>query len=273
VVGVVPFLAAIYLSTRSFDLASEHALSAGVGADNYIRLWRDPVAGHAIWVSVVFAVASVTLEVVLGTAAALGFGSYVARKSWRYALCLLPAFVAPIVVALTWKFVLQSEFGVGTYLLRQLGFYERTSILSDAGSALPTLIAIDVWQWTPFIFAMLTAAIATQPRRPLEVAALDGAGRFRTAMDVTLPHIAPLLVILAGVRFVDAFREFEKVYLLTGGGPGITTDMLSTYTWRIAFREWNLGFASALALVGYGAAVLIALVIINAYRRGARTYA
>jgi ABC-type glycerol-3-phosphate transport system permease component len=264
--GLVPFLYTIYLSTLSYSLIIPEKSGQFVGFENYLEAFgADTIFRSSVFVSIGFAFICVASEVIIGTCLALLIGRRLAHNRWILPAILLPVIMSPLTIGLLWKLVLQSEFGVWTYLLRSLGILAQTSILGS-NLAFVAVILIDIWQWTPFVFALISAALIVQPRRPIEAASLDGASRWQILRDVTLPYLSPFLAAVTLIRLVDALREFEKIHLLTGGGPGLRTELINIYLWRTNFKEWNLGYGAALSVVVYLLAVFLAFLFFRLFR-------
>ena len=116
---------------------------------------------------------------------------------------------------------------------------------------MPAIMLIDVWQWTPFVTLVILAGLLSLPKEPFEAAIMDGARPLQIFRDVTLPLLRPIIALVLLLRGIDAFKEFDKVFILTGGGPGISTEMLSIYTYRINFRDWDLGYGAVCAFMVY----------------------
>jgi multiple sugar transport system permease protein len=223
-----------------------------VGFDNFRRLMRDPIFWHSFTLTVGFVAGVVTLEFVLGFALALLFRHQLRRQGVVLTLFLIPMMLAPVAIGLIWKLLLQGDFGMLTYYLRTAGIIDlRSALLSDPDLVLPTIMLIDVWQWTPFVTLVLLAGLLSLPREPYEAALMDGARSWQVFRDVTLPMLRPIIALVIVLRAIDAFKEFDKVFILTGGGPGIATELLSVYTYRISFKDWDLGYGAACAFMVY----------------------
>ena len=224
-----------------------------VGFDNYRRLMReDPVFWDSFRTTLTFVFGVVTVEFVLGFALALLLFHQVRRRRFVLTLMLIPMMLAPVAVGLMWKLMLQGEFGMLTYYLRGMGLMGlQTAPLSDLRLVLPSVMLIDVWEWTPFVTLVFLAGLLSLPREPFEAAIMDGAGPLAVFRDITLPLMRPIIALVLLLRGIDAFKEFDKVFILTGGGPGISTELLSIYTWRVNFREWDLGYGAVCAFMVY----------------------
>ena len=224
-----------------------------VGFDNYRRLMReDPVFWDSFRTTLTFVFGVVTVEFVLGFALALLLFHHVRRRRFVLTLVLIPMMLAPVAVGLMWKLMLQGEFGMLTYYLRGMGLMgPQTAPLSDLRLVLPSVMLIDVWEWTPFVTLVFLAGLLSLPREPFEAAIMDGAGPLAVFRDITLPLMRPIIALVLLLRGIDAFKEFDKVFILTGGGPGISTELLSIYTWRVNFRDWDLGYGAVCAFMVY----------------------
>jgi multiple sugar transport system permease protein len=123
---------------------------------------------------------------------------------------------------------------------------------------------IDVWQWTPFVTLVLLAGLMSLPREPYEAAVMDGAGPLRIFKDMTLPLLRPIIALVLLLRGIDAFKEFDKVFIMTGGGPGTATELLSIYAYRVSFRSWDLGYGAAVAFMIYLTVLILCAVCYKA---------
>jgi multiple sugar transport system permease protein len=152
-----------------------------------------------------------------------------------------------------------------TYYLHASGLLSRdAAIFSDPDLVMPAIIAIDVWQWTPFVTLVVLAGLMSLPREPFEAATMDGAGPWRQFIDVLLPLMRPIVALVLLLRGIDAFKEFDKVFILTGGGPGTVTELLSIYAYRVSFKNWDLGYGAAVAFMVYLVVVILCSVFYKA---------
>jgi multiple sugar transport system permease protein len=229
-----------------FD-ASAPLNSKFIGIDNFLRLFTDDKFHNALINTAVFSTVAVTLEFVLGLGFALLVDTYIRRANFIKTLLILPMMMPTIVVAITWKLMYQPQFGVINDLLGRIGV---PPLLWAAGvkTAMLSIILIDVWEWTPFIFLMCLAGLASLPQEPFEAAELDGASAFQKFRDLTLPFLKPVIVVTLLLRIMDAFRLFDQVYVLTLGGPAGATETLSFYLYKVTFRFFDIGYAAAISL-------------------------
>ena len=223
---------------------------ADIGFDNYVRIWGDAQFRNSLWVTLKFVTLSVTIETVLGFALALFcLREFTGMRLLRTVL-IVPMVITPVVVAILFRLIYANDAGMLTALSIALGGGQ-VEILGNPLRAFIGLIALDVWEWTPLIFLILLAGLQSLPQEPFEAARVDGAGVWRSFVDFTLPLMRPVLAIAIVLRTIDAFGTFDQVFVLTHGGPGEATKLISIYGYEVAFKFQQTGFAAALfATVG-----------------------
>lgn len=269
---VGPFAYTLILSFTDLSYSTPGQDGNFVGVANYRRLLDDAVFWRSTLTTLRFVASAVALELLLGFAVALLLARQVGRSRVLMPLILVPMMLAPVAVGLLWKLVLQGDFGMVTHTLRELGVLgAETSPLGDPAHALTAMVLIDVWQWTPFVVLVILAGLLGLPRAPFEAAMMDGAGRWRIFMDVTLPLLRPLLAMVVLLRVIDAFKEFDKVFVMTGGGPGTSTELLSLYVYRINFRNWDLGYGAVCAFMVYLVVLILCKLFYGALTRASRS--
>ena len=238
-----------------------------VGFDNYIRLWSDPQFLNALWVTLKFVTLAVSLEAVLGFALALFCAREFAGIRLLRTVLIIPMVITPVVVAILFRLIYASDAGMLTALSVAMGGGE-VQILGDPLKAFIGLVLLDVWEWTPLMFLIILAGLQSLPQEPFEAARVDGAGAWRSFVDLTLPMMRPVLAIAIVLRTIDAFGTFDQVFVLTRGGPGESTKLLSIYGYDTAFKFQMTGYASAL-FVTLGLIMLaLALMAIRFIQRG-----
>jgi multiple sugar transport system permease protein len=273
-VSIGPFVYAAALSFTDLSYAMPGRDGNFVGVDNYRRLLGDGLVWESALTTLKFVVAAVSIEFALGFAVALLFYSYLMQRRFALTLLLVPMMLAPVAVGLLWKLMLQGDYGMLAYYLRKVGLLgDQTAVLGDPDLALAAVVLIDIWQWTPFVTLVMLAGLLSLPREPFEAAIMDGAGRLRVFRDVTVPLLRPVIGLVLLLRGIDAFKEFDKVFILTGGGPGTATELLSVYIYRVAFRDWDLGYAAVCAVMAYLAVWILCTVFHGAMTRQARAQA
>ncbi len=238
-----PALFAFWVSLHDYRLTRLRDVRF-VGLDHYRELLFDPVFLNAMANTLHFVLAAVALELALGLGLALALHRLRLGRHLARALVLVPMFVTPIAVGLMFRFLLNPQLGVVPYLLGRLGI---TVDWFGPGLALWSLILIDVWQWTPFMVLMLLAGLESLPRAPFEAARVDGASPWRIFTRITLPLLRPVVLVALVIRGLDAFKVFEYVYAITRGGPGNSTETVQFLVYKVGFRFFRMGEASAMA--------------------------
>jgi len=218
-----------------------------VGLDNFQRLLTDPQFHVGLWNTIVFAVSAVAVEFLLGLGLALLLDKYIRRLNFLKTILMIPMMLPPIAVAITWKLIYEPQFGVLNEIMFRLGL-PLQAWAGDADLAMFSIILADVWQWTPFIFLLMLAGLASLPAEPYEAAAIDGASGWRQFWDLTIPFMKPIIAIALLLRGMDALRLFDLVFILTGGGPADRTKVLSLYIYQVAYRFADPGYAAAISL-------------------------
>lgn len=237
----------IYSLRLSFtDLTAADSSGHWIGLKNYGDLLRDPMFWNAALNSAIMVAISVLLEVVLGTALALFFNLQLTGAWIVRGILVLPMLITPIVVGVMWRALLNPDWGLINWVIAQFGL-DPPNWLGSIEMAMKTLILVDVWQWTPFVFIIVFARLQALPQDVFEAAQLDGAGRFATFRRVTLPLLMPAISFAAVFRAVDAFRSFDLIYGLSYGGPARSTTTLSFFSFQNGFQFQNYGYAAAVA--------------------------
>lgn len=239
-----------------------------VGLENFYDLAGDRFFRQAIVNTIVFTLASTAIEVAVGLGLALLLDRAFAGRGLVMTLLLAPFVLSTMVVTAIWRAWFHFDLGYLNNVLRSLGLTP-VAWLFDPGLALWSIVLVDVWQSAPFCFLLILAGLRLIPRDVYEAARIDGAGPWRRFRDMTLPLLAPYLFIAALLRCVDSFKLFDKVYAMTGGGPGNATETVSLFVYRQGFRFFDIGMASAAAVVMIVVAGGLALVYAAAMLRGA----
>jgi multiple sugar transport system permease protein len=232
-----------------------------VGADNYVATFGDGAFWHAFGTTALYVGVAVGLEVLIGLAIALALQKQRWARDLTRSMLLAPMFITPIAVGLIFRFLLNDQLGAIPQALKTLGVdYD----FFGPGNALYTLAFIDVWQWTPFMVLLLLAGLESIPREPLDAARVDGASGWYVLRRVTLPLLAPVLVVAILLRCLDAMKVFEYVFATTRGGPGTETETLQYFIYQTGIQFFRLGSASSMAFV---VLLVVLSVIVVAFRR------
>ena len=267
-----PLAHSVWLSFHEWKLGTPQDAAVFNGLENYRILLRDPDTLTSLRVTLVFAFSVVALEVALGVGLALLLERPIRGMSVFRTIFIMPMMIAPIVVGLIWRYIYNEQFGPLAQFLRLLGVEKSPPWLSSPDWALPSIIIADVWQWTPFIFILALAALQGVPASVVEAARVDGAKARQMILHVKLPLILPVVVVAALLRLIDAFKVLEVVFIMTEGGPGLSTEILSMRIYKTAFEFQQLGRASALSnlLLLLVAAISACLVLFNKVRSARR---
>jgi multiple sugar transport system permease protein len=219
-----------------------------VGLDNYSQLIHSSDFWAVVENTVLLTVVGVAIQVFLGTALALFFNQQLRGSSIVRGILILPMLLTPIVVGLMWRALLNPEWGLLNWLAVKVGIGQ-VGWLSDPNVALWTLVVVDSWQWTPFVFVIVYARLQALPQEVFEAGSVDGANWFQRTLYLTLPLLAPAIIFAAVFRAIDAFRTFDLVYGLTNGGPVEATTTLSFQAFQNGFEFQHYGYASAISYV------------------------
>ena len=244
--SVYPLVTSLIRSFESYDPRTTSW--TWIGLANYRQLFSDPEFWHTVEHTFVFTFGAVAIQVVLGTALALFFNQKLRGATLVRGILILPMMLTPIVVGLMWRALLNPNWGMLNWIANELGF-DNVQWLSDPGTALRTLILVDCWQWTPFVFVIVYARLQALDQEVFEAGSVDGATWFQRTRYLTLPMLMPAIVFAAVFRGIDAFRTFDLVYGLTNGGPVQATTTLSFESFQNGFEFLHYGYASAVAYV------------------------
>jgi multiple sugar transport system permease protein len=255
---VYPLGYSIWASFTNFRMTSPIVHFAGF--DTYREALSNEQFHNSIFVTIVFLVASVALETVIGFALALSFSKMRGSHPVMRALIMLPMMATPVTVGLVWKLMLNSDFGILAYLGELIGL-GRILWLSEPNLALVSIIIMDIWQWTPFMFLILLAGLEGLPADLFEAARVDGAKSRQILTRITIPLMGRITVIAVAFRLMFAIATFDTVFVLTKGGPALATDLITLFIQREGLVNLNIAFASAVSFVVL-AAVLIAAALL-----------
>lgn len=260
-VALVPIAAAFFLSLQRrlpiFQIVQF------VGLENYRFLAIDPRFWNSLGNTLYFTFLAVSLELALGLAVALLFDRAFPGRGWMRAIVLLPWAIPTVVSSRIWEWLYNVEFGFFNFLLTDSGLVGGpVNWLGDPFWAIHAAILIDLWKSAPFVAILLTAGLQTIPRELYLAARVDGAGGWGIFRHIILPSLKPMILVVLLFRTLDAFRVFDAIYVLTGGGPGNTTETLSIYTYKVLFQTLQFGYGSALSVAMFLCVVGISLIYV-----------
>ena len=256
VMTAYPLFFTVYYSFTDYNLLKQLRKPANfIWLKNYTDLLKNEYFQQAIWNTVKFTVLAVVFEMLIGFGLALLVHSLTRGQKVMRTLLLLPYLLPTVTVALSWRMMLSPNYGIVNQVLQALHL-PVYNWFSDIRTAFGMLVLIDVWQSAPFVFLLLYAALQSVPQSQYEAARIDGANAFKTLFYVTIPNIKNSLALCALLRTIDSFRLFDKVNLLTGGGPANSTATITQYLYNFGISSLNFGFGSA------GAVIMTVLVLI-----------
>lgn len=215
---------------------------------NYVDLFTDGRFWNAFLNSMIIMGIGIPLQSVLALVIALLLNKKFPGSKIVVALFLIPVMITPVVAGFEWKIILDNRFGPLNYLLDIVGITPR-AWLAEPGLAMASILLMDTWQWTPFVTIVLLAGLAAIPRQVYEAASVDGSSASQTLWRVTMPLLRPMFTLVILLRIIFIFKIFDPVQILTGGGPGVSTETLSVYTYIIGFKNFNVGMSSTIAVV------------------------
>ena len=267
-VAVYPILYAVWISLHERLLALR--IDRFVWFANYGKLLTDGRFWGALWNTVYFVVVSVGLELVAGMGIALVLHRSFAGRGWVRAAVLVPWAIPTVVSAMMWGWMYNADFGVLNYMLQRLGLVSgEVNWLGSTSWAIHAAILADVWKATPFAALLLLAGLQTIPEELYEAARVDGAGRWKTFLHVTLPLLKPVILVTLLLRTLDAFRVFDVIYVLTNGGPANSTETLSIYAYKTLFASgMDFGYGSAISVATFACVMIVSVLYIRLLSRG-----
>ncbi len=263
-VALFPILWTVWESLHLHDLRMPWLGRPFVGAANYVEAMTDPRFWSALAHTVAFVAITVTFELVAGLVLALALDRMSRARGLVRTAILLPWAIPTVVAAIVWRFMFESPAGIVTAVLTRLGATPPTWF-ADALAAWVPIVLADSWKTTPFVALLLLAGLQNIDRSLYEAADIDGAGPWRQFTDVTLPMLRPALLVAFLFRTLDAFRVFDVVYVITGGGPGTATEPIALYTFSTLLQNLRFGYGSALSVIVFAVAFVLALASIRAF--------
>ncbi|MBX2853634.1 MAG: sugar ABC transporter permease [Rhodobacteraceae bacterium] len=235
-----------------------------VGFQNWATLWEDARFWGSLSVTFTYFVVVLAIEVVLGMMIALLLDSDEPGFGVLRALLTLTLVIPPAITGMMFLLIQDPEFGVLTYVLEGIGVLDGQSpILATSSTALLGVMLADVWQWTPFMVLIFLAGLRSLPQEPYEAAMLDGASALQTFQRITLPLMSKVIAVAVLIRGIDVFRMFDYVFVMTSGGPGTSTYVLSLYAWQQTFSFIKWGYGATLSLVSLAIILVIANLFIK----------
>lgn len=261
-ITVYPLVFSLWVAFINYDFSVPgHAF---VGLGNFRRVLSDPVAIGSTLTTVWLTIANVAIEFVIGLMLALAMVKTFRGRGVVMTVLIIPLFISPVIVGQFWALLLQRPFGPTNYLLGLLLGREVTiSWLTETPWNYLAIVAADVWQWTPFMFVLLLAGLTSIPQHIYEAAELDGVNAWQAFWQLTLPQLAPMILLSLTFRLLDAVKIFDVIFMLTGGGPGTRTYTLSYYLYQVGFQQFHISQATAGSWLFLIAITLVVMVMVR----------
>lgn len=259
--GLFPAIYALVTSMQGLTMFDEDPSFHGL--ENYQLLLSTPRFWQSLVHTLIFVVIALPIELFLGLAMAFLFLDKLPGRQFFVALLVLPVVTSPFIAGATWRLLFDHRFGPINQILSWISGQEVEILwIIDSNFVYPSILIAEIWQWTPFMFLLLYAALSNVDQSQLEAAEIDGAGFLRVFRRIVLPAIWPVLAIAVLIRALDLFRLFDVVWALTKGGPGTATETISMYAYILGFKQFETSLTSALAfLVIFFLAVSVTLLL------------
>ncbi len=260
---LLPMLANVVIAMHDWFIGRTPTFT---GLQNFTDALSDRRFYNGIKNTLYFTGVAVPLQLLIGMAIAVLFSREMPAKGLIRTIILLPMVATPVAIALIWALMFNPSLGVLNYFLESLGL-GRSLWVADAQLALPSLILVDIWQWTPMVALILIAALQGVPSEHYEAARIDGANGWQSFWHVTLPAVRGAVVVALILRSIDALKTFDIIYVITRGGPGTATETLNVYAFRTGFEFFRAGYAASLLIFLMFLVLGIALLLNLARRR------
>jgi multiple sugar transport system permease protein len=264
VLSIFPLIFSLYLVFSTWQPGSGGIKF--VGLRNLKTLVTDDRFWHSLWLIIVVVVIAVGLELVLGLGLALLLRADIRGKQFFRVAISIPILLTPIALSFTWRLMFDYTRGPINYFLNVLGL-PSVMWLGSSKWALASIILVDIWQWTPFIALVLLAALESQNMELYEAAVVDGASEWHLLRYLAIPLLAPIIITVSLLRALDAMKIFDTVYVLTGGGPGTSTEVITLYAYSAHFRTFNMGYMSAISWVLLIMTSIVFIFFVRNFRR------
>jgi ABC-type sugar transport system permease subunit len=242
-----PMLFALKASFTAWIFTSPGSENINVGLENYGDVLMSPELWSAVRVTLIYALVSICCGLTLGTIFALLLDAQFYARSFFRSIMIIPMVITPSVIGIFWKLLYEEDSGVFNTALRGLGLPGFSWL--DLAMALPSIILMDVWQTTPFFMLVILAGLQALDRNTVDAAKVDGATALQLFRYITLPHLVPYMLIATSFRAIAAMGDFDKIWLLTGGGPGDKTTTITIFAYKTGFSAFDIGRTTAIACI------------------------
>jgi multiple sugar transport system permease protein len=256
----IPVAYGVYLSFTNLDIIKR--TNDFIGLKNYIKAFTDAALYMSIFRNIIYVVVVVTFNFLIGFFMAfICYQNFIGNKALRF-IIILPMLLIPTAAAVLWRFLYNYDIGLINSLLTTMNL-SRIGWLISPKFALLSVILTDIWAWTPWMFLILLAGMENLDKQVLEAANIDGASQFQVIKNIMLPIMSPIIAIAISLKAIETFRTFDYLWVMTGGGPGSSSDITSTFIFKQAFKHLQYGYASALSIIVMAVLVILTIFIVK----------
>jgi multiple sugar transport system permease protein len=268
VLSIIPLVALLWMSVHEFGRIPTQA-NQFVGLQHYAEAISNDRLINSWKTTFIYVGASLLLQTVLGVVLAVSLDTIDRGENAFTSIIIMPMMIAPVAVGLIWQFLLSDAFGLYAFILHQIGLFTQQPVLANGETALPAVIIMDTWQWTPLVVLIVLARLKSVPNQLYEAASIDGADAWETFRYVTYPLIKPAIGIALLIRSMDLLRFFDKIFITTGGGPADATKVIGMFIYEQGLRQFGYGEAAALGVVLMIVTIVLGFVFVEFYMGGA----
>ena len=247
IIAIYPLFFSFRISLFQYRLTDPNQTQTFIGAANYLRALSETTVLDSVRVTLIYVAGTVIVEILLGLGIALLLAAETRIAQVIRSFLIMPMALPPLVVGLIWKSLYNADFGIIPFYFSQAGVNLGRGPLSEINLAMPAVILVDVWQWTPLVMIMFLAGLKSLPTEPYEAATVDGASRLQSFWYLTLPLLKPTFLIVLLLRTMQSFKVFDTIYATTAGGPGTITTVLNFLIYKVGLSFFDMGYAAALA--------------------------
>lgn len=258
---IFPLIYSLFLSFHQWNMSTGGSPEF-VFLDNFIKLFKNEPFWNSVKLQLIFVGVSVTFELIIGLGVALLLDKNFFADDIVRALLLLPVFILPVVSGLTFRFMYNPQYGAINWFIKLLGF-SPVPFLSKPNLSFLAIIIQDIWRMWPFMFMILYASVSSLPKAPYEAAKIEGANRWQIFTHVTLPLLKPSIVIAVILRVINALKAFSEIYVMTNGGPGNATSIMSIFIYKNAFSFYDMGYSAAASYVLVAIALVFSIYLVK----------
>jgi multiple sugar transport system permease protein len=246
-IAIYPLIYSLSISFFKYRLTDPNQTKTFIGLANYIQAFKDPIVVGSLKTTMVFMVGTVTSELVFGLGLALLLAAETRVAHTIRSFLLMPMALPSLVVGLVFKSLYNADFGIIPFYMKTIGINPGRGPLSELNQAMPAVMLVDIWQWTPLVMFIFLAGLKSLPIDPYEAAKVDGASRWQSFIFITLPLLKPTFLIAILLRTMQSFKVFDIIYATTAGGPGTITTVLNYQIYKVGMTFFDMGYAAALA--------------------------